>query len=101
MAAFKDYAAELDVLQQRQRELRLKHARQLGDLVMATGADALDPETLAGALLGALASTDAAAREEWRVQGAAFFQRRTRNTRRRARAEPQGGAERERGGPST
>jgi len=100
MPAFKDYNIELNILQQRQRAVRLKHVRQLGDLVVATGADALDPETLAGALLGAVASTDAAAREGWRAQGAAYFQRRTHRVRRRARAEPKGGAERERGGSS-
>lgn len=100
MPAFKDYDLELKALQQRQRELRLKHVQQLGNLVVATGANALDPETLAGALLSAVASIDTAAREGWRAQGAAFFQRRARNTRRRARAEPKGGAERERGGPS-
>jgi len=101
MPVFKDYDAELKALQQRQRELRVKHIRQLGELVVATGADALDPDTLAGALLAAVASTDTAAREGWRAQGAVFFQSQTRRPRRRARAEPKGGAERERGGPST
>ena len=100
MPAFKDYNAELKVLQQRQRDLRVKHAQQLGELVIAIGADLLSAEILAGALLAAVASTDKVAREGWSVHGAAFFQGRTRPARRRARAQPKGGAERERGGSS-
>ena len=49
MPTFKDYNAELAALKQRERELRHKHVQQLGDLVMASGADALDPAVLAGA----------------------------------------------------
>lgn len=43
-----------------------------------TGADALDVDTLAGALLDVVASKDTDAREAWRAKDAAFFQRRGR-----------------------
>ena len=52
--------------------------RQLGELVAATGADALDAETLAGGLLAMMESVDAARKESWRKRGQAFFQRRSR-----------------------
>ncbi|MDI1364825.1 MAG: conjugal transfer protein TraD, partial [bacterium] len=43
--------------------------------VIATGADELEPELLAGALLSALASKDATSREDWRAKGEAFFRK--------------------------
>ncbi|MDR6513427.1 hypothetical protein J2792_004324, partial [Novosphingobium capsulatum] len=46
---------------------------QLGELVEATGADALTIEELAGALLSIAAVTDPQRREAWRKRGAAFF----------------------------
>jgi hypothetical protein len=51
---------------------------QLGELVIATGADALDPETLTGALLGVVKTKDTKEREAWRASGTAFFQRQSR-----------------------
>jgi hypothetical protein len=45
------------------------------DEVIATGADELPVEELAGALLSAAGSDDRAAKEAWRTSGAAFFQR--------------------------
>lgn len=71
----RDYDAELKALDERARELRTRKLGQLGELVIATGADTLDPETLAGALLAATESKDPAAKEAWRRRGAAFFQR--------------------------
>lgn len=74
----RDYDAELKALDERARELRTRRLAQFGELVIATGADALDVETLAGALLGAVESKDNAAKEAWRRRGASFFQRTTR-----------------------
>jgi len=54
--------------------------RDLGALVTTTGADALDVDVLAGALLDAAANTDKATGEGWRKRGAAFFQGKQRNT---------------------
>ena len=78
MAKVRDYNAELKALEERARGLKAKRVGQLGSLVTATGADTLDLETLAGALLDAVASKDADAKEAWRAKGAAFFQRRGR-----------------------
>ena len=78
MRKVRDYDAELKALNDKARSLKAKRVEQLGQLVAATGADALDAQTLAGVLLGAVASKDADAKEAWRAKGAAFFQRRGR-----------------------
>lgn len=78
MRKVRDYDAELKALGDKARALKAKRVEQLGQLVAATGADALDAETLAGVLLDAIGSNDAAAKEAWRSKGAAFFQRRGR-----------------------
>lgn len=95
----RDYDAELKALTERAREVKAKRVQQLGELVAATGADALDIETLAGVLIDAAGSNDPAAREAWRAKGAAFFQRRGRKGRggaavdgTAAQAEPGGDA---------
>ncbi|WP_184202988.1 conjugal transfer protein TraD [Polymorphobacter multimanifer] len=76
MRKVRDYDAELKALGDKARALRAKRVEQLGQLVATTGADALDAETLAGALLDAIGSKDTRAKEAWRAKGAAFFQRR-------------------------
>lgn len=78
MRKVRDYDAELKALGDKARQLKAKRVEQLGQLVAATGADALDAETLAGALLDAVAAKDAGTKEAWRSKGAAFFQRRGR-----------------------
>ena len=74
----RDYDAELKALDERARELRTRRLAQFGELVIATGADALDVEMLTGALLAAAESKDNAAKEAWRRRGASFFQRSAR-----------------------
>ena len=69
----RDYNAELKALDDKARRLREQRLCQLGELVIACGADGLSPEMLAGALL-ALKDVDAATTEGWRQRGAAFFQ---------------------------
>jgi hypothetical protein len=54
MGKSRDPDAELMPLQDKQRSLKLKRIAQFGELVTATGADALDAETLAGVLLDAV-----------------------------------------------
>ena len=76
MRKVRDYDAELKALGDKARSLKAKRVEQLGQHVAATGADALDAETLAGALLDAIGSKDTGAKEAWRSKGAAFFQRR-------------------------
>ena len=50
----RDFDAELKALDDKAKELKERKLRQLGELVIATGADALPVEELAGALLGAV-----------------------------------------------
>jgi len=93
----RDFDTELKALTDKAKALKERRVQQLGELLIATGADALDAEVLAGALLAAKATGDLVTREEWRKAGEGFF-RGARRSRRRPRAEPNGGAEREGGG---
>jgi len=72
----RDIDAELKALQDKARELKARQKTQLGELVIATGADSLSAEELAGLLLVALEQAAAPqTREGWRRRGEAFFQR--------------------------
>jgi hypothetical protein len=71
----RDYDSELKALGDKARDLRRRKVAQLGELVIATGADTLDAETLAGALLGAAANTDMVRKEEWRGAGEVWFRK--------------------------
>lgn len=71
----RDYDAELKALNERAAQLKSRKVQQLGELVVATGVDALPIELLAGALITAGKEKDAAVREGWRKAGADFFQR--------------------------
>lgn len=103
----RDYDAELKVLTDKARQLKTRKTSQLGELVNATGADALAAEVLAGALLEAAITTDAARKEAWRKQGVAFFSGNGKSLRagagnkpRSAASEP-GGAQLPLGEPGT
>jgi hypothetical protein len=81
----RDFDADLKALEARANQLKTRKQQQLGELVIATGADALPIEELAGALLAAAsasatstATNDRQTREGWRKAGAAFFQRGTK-----------------------
>lgn len=74
----RDFDSELKALADKAQQLKERRVRQLGELVSATGADTLDTDLLAGALLDAVAMTDAATKEGWRKRGVAFFQRKAR-----------------------
>ena len=87
----RDIDSELKALQDKAKGLKARKATQLGELVAATGADQLDPETLAGVLLAAVEMEDAANREGWRRRGAEFFQRQGR-ARKAAAPAGNGGA---------
>lgn len=76
----RDFDSELKALADKAKQLKERRVRQLGELVVATGADALDADMLAGALLDAVAIKDAGQKEGWRRRGAAFFQGKGRNT---------------------
>jgi DNA-binding protein H-NS len=69
----RDYDSELQALSDKARQIKSRKLQQLGELVIATGADALPMEQLAGALLAAVEAKEAATKEGWRKRGAAFF----------------------------
>jgi len=69
----RNYDEDLKALTAKARQLKARKQSQLGELVEATGADAMPIEELAGALLSIAAITDPARREGWRKRGAAFF----------------------------
>ena len=69
----KDFDSELKALNDRAQQLRARKVQQLGELVLATGADTLGFETLAGALLAARGA-EPGAKGVWQAAGCAFFQ---------------------------
>ena len=70
----RDYDAELKALDDKAKQVRARKVQQLGELMVACGADALPLDQLAGALLAAAEQKDPATKENWRKRGAAFFQ---------------------------
>lgn len=86
----RDFDSELKALADKAKALKEKRVRQLGELVIATGADALGADMLAGALLGAMATKDATTKEDWRRAGTAFFQRTARKPAPRPERQPEG-----------
>ena len=76
----RDIDAELKALAEKTKLLKERRVQQLGELVIGTGADSIDAETLAGAMLVIAETSDAARRESWRKRGAAFFQSKGRST---------------------
>ena len=70
----RDIDSELKALADRAKHLKERRILQLGELVIGTGADATEAETLVGALLDIAGNRDAARKESWRKRGAAFFQ---------------------------
>nr|WP_316166255.1 MULTISPECIES: conjugal transfer protein TraD [unclassified Bradyrhizobium] len=74
----KDFDADLKALEDKARGLKTRKVRQLGELVIATGADTLTAEELAGALIVLAETKDAGRREAWAKRGVAFFQSRPR-----------------------
>jgi len=76
----RDLDAELKSLEDKTRDLKARKVQQLGELVISTGADALSPDELAGALIVLAETKDAGKREAWAKRGVAFFQGRSRRT---------------------
>lgn len=93
----RDYDAELKALEDKAKELKNRKVQQLGELVIATGADALTADELAGALVVLAETTDAGKREAWAKRGAAFFQGRARRSA-SASDRDHGGAQTQPGG---
>src|SRR3546814_18307946 len=76
----RDYDAELKALEDKARELKIRKVQQFGELVIATGADGLPADELAGALVALAETKDAGKREDWAKRGAEFFRGRWRRT---------------------
>jgi hypothetical protein len=74
----RDFDAELKALVDKARDLKSRKVQQLGELVIAVGADTLSANELAGALIVLTETKDAGKREAWSKRGAAFFQGRSR-----------------------
>ena len=88
----RDFDAELKAHDDRAKQLKARKVQQLGELVIATRADALDPETLTGALLVIVETKDAARKESWRNRGVTFFQSNARKSGRGAGGNQLGAA---------
>ena len=76
----RDFDSELKALEDKARELKAKKVQQFGELVIATGADHLSVEELAGALIALTEITDAAKKESWAKRGQAFFRGKSRRS---------------------
>ncbi|MFC2255020.1 conjugal transfer protein TraD [Labrys portucalensis] len=76
----RNFDAELKALEDKAKELKNRKVQQLGELVIATGADALSAEELAGALLLLIETKDASKREVCARRGAMFFHGRARRS---------------------
>ena len=91
----RDFDAALKTLTDKTKTLKENKRRQLGELIVATGAGALDIETLAGGLLAIVETSDVAEKERWRKRGLAFFrdaaQPVARKSRSNAASTPAGG----------
>ena len=79
MRKVRDYDAELKALGDKARALKARKVEQLGALVVATGADALDLEVIAGLLRhGVVEAQTDSVKESWRADGATFLKGRGR-----------------------
>jgi DNA-binding protein H-NS len=76
----RDFDGELKALQDKARGLKSRKVQQLGELVIATGADNLSADELAGALIMLAEMKDTARKEAWAKRGTSFFQSRARRT---------------------
>src|ERR1700750_359135 len=74
----RDFDAELKALGDKARDLKSRKVQQLGELIIATGADTLTANELAGALIVLAETKETGKREAWAKRGAAFFQSRVR-----------------------
>jgi hypothetical protein len=86
----RDFDSALRALTDKTKALKENKRRQLGELIVATGADALDMETLAGGLLTMVGTDDAAQKESWRKRGAAFFRGTAHQSARKSRGDAKG-----------
>jgi hypothetical protein len=91
MRKVRDFDAELRELDQRRKQIQQRKIQQYGELIEATGADALDPNLLAGALLAAVAEKNGTTLAAWTDRGARFFRETDRKSSRRPAGAGTGG----------
>ena len=84
----RDIDAELKALTEKTKQLKERRVQQLGELVIGTGADSIDAETLVGALLVIAETKDPAKLEAWRKRGEAFFQSKGGKSSKGAQRQP-------------
>ena len=85
MRKVRDYDTELKALADKAKKLKARKVEQLGALVVATGADTLDLEVIAGMLRqGVMEASQDSVKESWRTDGATFLRGRGRKGRRKA-----------------
>ena len=101
MRKVRDYDAELKALSDKARLIKARKVEQLGALVVATGADALDLEVIAGMLRqGVVEAKLDSVKESWRAEGATFLRGRGRKTGNAVGGDGSGANEK-RGGEAT
>ena len=88
----RDFESALRALTDKTKALKENKRRQLGELIVATGADALDMETLAGGVLTMVGTADAVQKESWRKRGAAFFRGPAQQSAHKSRGDTKGGS---------
>lgn len=76
----RDFDAELKALHDKAKRLKERKVKQLGELVIAAGADALGIDALTGALLVIAENKEPERKEAWRKRGAAFFRKPSRKS---------------------
>lgn len=96
----RDFDSELKALADKAKLLKERRVRQLGELVIATGADALTADELAGALVAIGETKETAKREAWSRRGRDFFQRSARKPAPRSDRSSEGAAPRDSNAPS-
>jgi len=87
----RDYDAELKALDAKAKELKERKLRQLGVLVIATGADTLPVEELVGTLL-LTAEGKGPPKDECQRRGERFFRRSARGAAKRSDRSASGSA---------
>jgi hypothetical protein len=91
MRKVRDYDAELKALSDKARLIKARKVEQLGALVVATGADALDLEVIAGMLRhGVMEAKRESVKEGWRADGATFLRGRGRKNNQAAEGDGTG-----------
>jgi hypothetical protein len=86
----RDFDTELRALEDKALELKTRKVQQLGELVIATGADQLGTDELAGALVAIAETKDTSKREAWAKRGVMFFASRSRRTAPASQRNPRG-----------